>query len=490
MFTLKVRSAKPGMRTRIFSTARTRRSAPTGSRRLRLAWTGVAALLALALPAGAAFWQKTPVSAARASNPQSAESSLLAKGQSLISQEPVPISVAATGDVDPCFNPSVFDTPAAAFVSSLARQSDGRIIVFGSFSSINGTARDGIARLNADGSLDTSFSPSPQANGAIGQVQAVAVQSDGKILIGGTFTSVNGTARNNIARLNADGSLDTSFNPGSGTDKQVRAITLQSDGKILIGGSFTSVNGTARNRIARLNADGSLDTSFNPGSGTDKQLRAITLQSDGKILIGGSFTSVNGTARNRIARLHADGSLDTSFNPGSGASGTFDFMQSIAQQVDGKIVIGGQFNSFNGMAIKNVARLNADGSLDPSFNPGTGPNFLVNAVAVQLDGKIVIGGGFSNVNGTARQGIARLNADGSLDTSFNPGSGTDFNSVSVLALQTDGKIVIGGLFASVNGTAHESIARLNTNGSLDTSFNTQATRGGGAGGAFGIAVQP
>src|SRR5207302_5339943 len=185
---------------------------------------------------------------------------------------------------------------------------------------------------------------------------------------------------------------------------------------------------------------------------------------------GGSFTNVNGTARNRMACLNTDGSLNTSFDPGSGASGTFDFVQSIALQVDGKMVIGGQFTSFTGTAIQNVARLNADGSIDPSFNPGTGPNFSVNALAVQSDGKIVIGGGFSNVNGTARQGIARLNADGSLDTSFDPGSGTDFNSASAVVLQTDGKILVGGLFSTFNGTTHNSIARLNASGSLDTLF--------------------
>jgi uncharacterized delta-60 repeat protein len=188
-----------------------------------------------------------------------------AAAQSLAdSQEPASILPAAAGDVDPSFNASVFEPNG--FSGGLTRQSDGKTIVFGFFTSVNGTARDGIARLNADGSLDTSFNPSPQGNGAIGQVQAVAVQSDGKIVVGGLFTSVNGTTPNNIARMNADGSVDISFNPGSGTDKQVEVIAVQTDGKVVIGGAFTSVNGTARNRIARLNADGSLDTSFNPGS--------------------------------------------------------------------------------------------------------------------------------------------------------------------------------------------------------------------------------
>ncbi|MEM6321521.1 MAG: delta-60 repeat domain-containing protein, partial [Bacteroidota bacterium] len=165
--------------------------------------------------------------------------------------------------------------------------------------------------LSQDGSLDTSFDPGSGTNAT---VQSVAVQSDGKVLIGGDFTTVNGTSRARIARLNADGSLDTSFDPGSGTNGDVQSVAVQSDGKVLIGGFFTTVDGTGRRRIARLNADGSLDTSFDPGSGTNATVQSVAVQSDGKVLIGGDFTSVDGTSRNSIARLNADGSLDTSFD--------------------------------------------------------------------------------------------------------------------------------------------------------------------------------
>jgi uncharacterized delta-60 repeat protein len=106
---------------------------------------------------------------------------------------------------------------------------------------------------------------------------------DGKILIGGAFTNYNGTPRNGIARLNADGSLDNGFNPASGADGSAFILAQQLDGKILFGGDFT----LPRKSIARLNADGSLDTGFNPGTGADHQVNIITLQPDGKILIGG-----------------------------------------------------------------------------------------------------------------------------------------------------------------------------------------------------------
>ena len=149
---------------------------------------------------------------------------------------------------------------------------------------------------------------------------ALAVQPDGKVLIGGNFTTVGGTARSSIARLNADGSLDTTFDPGVGVSSNVRAMALQPDGKVLIGGWFATVAGTNRNHIARLNADGSLDASFDPGAGASGTVYDIVVQADGKVLIGGAFNTVDGVARNRIARLNADGSLDTSFNPGSGAN--------------------------------------------------------------------------------------------------------------------------------------------------------------------------
>ena len=132
------------------------------------------------------------------------------------------------------------------------------------------------------------------------------MQPDGNILIGGYFTSVNSTARNRIARLTSTGALDTSFDPGTGTDNVIYSLTLQNDGKVLLGGIFQDVNGTARNSIARLNADGSHDTSFDPGTGANEAIDGIALQADGNILIAGHFTQYNSLARNRMARIDND----------------------------------------------------------------------------------------------------------------------------------------------------------------------------------------
>ena len=246
-----------------------------------------------------------------------------------------------------------------------------------------------------------------------------------------------------------DGNLDTSFTSGTGPNNVVYSTLIQPDGKILIGGYFTSYNGTPRNRIARLNTDGTLDTSFTPGTGADDAgVLAFALQPDGKIIIGGEFTSYNGTPRNRIARLNTDGTLDTSFDPGIGSDNN---IYGVAFLSDGKIIIGGGFTSYNGTPRNRIARLNTDGTLDAGFNPGTGADQTVYSTAVQSDGKILIGGYFTSYNGTPRNRIARLNTDGTLDTTFNPSTGANDGGVSNFAFQPDGKIIIGGEFASYNG---------------------------------------
>jgi len=323
----------------------------------------------------------------------------------------------------------------------------------------------------AAGDVDLSFDPGSGVNGT---VNAVALQPDGKFIIGGAFTTVKGLARSKVARLNAGGSGDAAFNPGTGANDVVSSLALQSDGKVLIGGDFTAINGTNRNRIARLNADGGLASSFSPVIGT-YGIASIVLQSDGKALIGGGFTAVNGTNRNGIARLNTNGSLDGSFNPGTGVQndGNPGGIRSLVVQSDGKVLIGGGFNTVNGTNRNRIARLNANGSLDGSFNPGTGvAGAYVSAIALQPDGKVLIAGDFYALNGTNRNNIARLNASGSLDTSFDPGTGENSNrTVLSVALQPDGKVLIGGMFTIINGMNRSRIARLNANGSLDGSFN-------------------
>jgi uncharacterized delta-60 repeat protein len=391
----------------------------------------------------------------------------------------------ADGTLDTSFDPGANNA-----VWTLAVQADGRILVGGDFATLGGggtgsITRNKIGRLNADGSLDTSFDP-----GANNSVLALAVQADGKILVGGAFTTLGGgdigtITRNRIGRLYADGSLDSSFDPGA--NSSVFALAVQPDGKILVGGYYTRLGGggtgtITRCYIGRLNPNGSLDTSFDPGG--NNAVFAIAMQADGKILVGGDFTTLGGggigiTARSRIGRLNADGSLDASFDPGANST-----IYALAVQADGKILVAGSFTTLGGggtgsFTRNRIGRLNADGSLDTSFDPGADGGIY--ALAVQADGKILVGGVFTSLGGggtglTTRNRIGRLNADGSLDTSFDPGAN---GAVSVLAVQADGKILVGGYFTSLGGGGtgaipHNNIGRLNADGSLDTSFDPGA----------------
>jgi uncharacterized delta-60 repeat protein len=375
------------------------------------------------------------------------------------------------GSIDTTFNhnpippPSLYITGTDGGIASIVLLGNGKVIIGGDFTTYNGTARGRIAELNADGSLDTTFNP---GSGADSVIRSVAVQGDGKLLIGGDFTNFNGNYLFNIARLNADGSIDTTFNNTnySLTTPIIYSVALQGNGKVLIGGHFTLSYGPQEKNIARLNVDGSTDPTFNPGTGADGSA-SIKVKANGKILIGGGFINYNGNGRNGIVQLNTDGSIDTTFNTGTGSS---NGIACIAVQGDGKVLIGGSFTNFNGVAIISIARLNVDGSLDTTFNPGISANGSIVTIALQADGKVLIGGNFTNYNGNEINRIARLNTNGSLDTTFNPGTG--FNgSPYTLVVQGDGKVLVGGSFTQFNGTARSGIVRLNTNGSLDTTFN-------------------
>jgi len=151
--------------------------------------------------------------------------------------------------------------------------------------------------------------------------------------------------------------LDDTFHPGGGTNGTVLDLALQSDGKVFIGGQFTKVNYSARNRVARLNEDGSLDTTFDPGNGANCTVSALAVQIDGKVVIGGCFTSVGGESRRRVARLQTDGLVDIDFDTSSGAN---DSVSDLAVQLDGKVIIVGEFTEVDGEPCNRIARLKGD----------------------------------------------------------------------------------------------------------------------------------
>ena len=341
-------------------------------------------------------------------------------------------------------------------VRSIAIQTNGQIVIAGDFFSFNDTNRINLARLNPGGSLDVSFDPNAALDGYNPYVYSVAVQSNGQILVGGSFTN---SAATNFARLGTNGTLDATFTTVA--DDTVNAVVIQTNGSILIGGLFTHVNGRARTAIARVDSGGMLDLGFSPNiSGGSSALYALALQGDGKILIGGSFTNLNVTARTNFARLNSDGTTDAGFKPVSVGGGQFSLPAFYALAIDaqGRVVVGGDFASVNSLARTNLARFNSDGSLDTNFSAGT--DFPVTSIAAQSDGKILIGGYFNTVNGTAQNYIARLNSNGSLDADFNTGGTGASDVIYSIALQPDGKVLIGGAFTEYNSVTSYGIARL------------------------------
>jgi uncharacterized delta-60 repeat protein len=353
-----------------------------------------------------------------------------------------------------------FDPNANGPVRVVVVQPDGKILIGGDFTALspNGGAavtRNRIARLNPDGTLDTAFDPNANS-----EVYAIAVQADGKILVGGVFngaSSIGGQTRNHIARLDATTGLADSFDPNANSD--VLSIALQADGKILVGGGFngaSSIGGQTRNNIARLDATTGLADSFNPNA--NGNVFSIAVQADGKILAGGDFngvSSIGGQTRNYIARLDATTGLADSFNPNPN-----NVVDSIAVQVDGKILTGGFFtetNSIGGQTRNYIARLDATTGLADSFNPNA--NNSVFSIAVQADGKVLAGGGFTSIGGQTRNHIARLDAITGLADSLDPNAN---NSVLSIAVQADGKILAGGFFTGIGGQTRNYIARLDS----------------------------
>ena len=363
-------------------------------------------------------------------------------------------------------------------------QPDGRTIIFGDFTSVHGTAQGRMARLLANGSLEGGLGFNPGANGPI---TCAALLADGTIMIGGNFTTLQprGTGpvfpRSRLARLLPDGTVDTTFG-----DPRVNAFVLcmavQPDGAVLVGGDFNGLDsfmGATRNRIARITPAGTLDTTFNPNA--DAPVYSIAVQPDGKVLLAGSFGSLSGQGRLRIARVN---SITGAPEPGFGAGpGPGNLVFSMALQRDGRVIIGGTFTSVSGTPMNHLARLNSDGTLDTTFNPNvTGGDVL--SIALQANQKLLIGGSFTSVGGTPRSKVARVDTAGVLD-GFNPNvTGGDVLSI---ALQADGKAQLAGTFTAINGgaAARSGFALLNNETAYQTLEKRSATelfwsRGGSA----------
>jgi uncharacterized delta-60 repeat protein len=375
------------------------------------------------------------------------------------------------GKAAPEFTTSLSPTPAT--LSAIAVQPDGRVILGGSFST---SVTQRVRRIDPAGTADVSFEAAlPSAASSV--VYCTAVQADGKIIIGGDFNFNHGTSPavtySGLIRVDQNGVLDTSFNPYIPTTTgSIRAIAIQTDNKILIGGNFTSVAGDGtRKHIARLLPSGAVDTTFTSTSGTTSltlgaSVNTIALQTDGKVLVGGSFTTVTAVptpspnpARSRFVRLNADGTLDTGFTPTNPDAA----VNCVLVQPDGKILLAGAFDNYTGNL--RIARMTSGGVIEgPSSTPafhGTISTGVVNSLALQADGKILVGGSFTTAgsSNTARNYLARFSDTGVFENDFNATiSATTL--VDAVTLLQDGRVLIGGTFVTVSGAPHSKIALL------------------------------
>ncbi|MDP4015142.1 MAG: hypothetical protein U0990_02945 [Candidatus Nanopelagicales bacterium] len=367
--------------------------------------------------------------------------------------------------------------------------------------------------------FDATFTAN--TNGGLnGAGSSVAVQTDGKIIVTGSFTKAGGTSAPRIARFNTDGTPDTSFNASTngGLNKAGHSVAVQTDGKIIVTGSFTKAGGTSAPRIARFNADGTPDTAFNAstnGGLTDKGWsepskrsidpgmvippsgNSVAVQPDGKIVVTGGFNLAGGATANGIARFNADGTPDTSFikmtNGGLDSLGG----NSLAVQPDGKIIVAGGFSEAGGMTSSLVARFEADGRPDVRFivnfadrpEAGYGSG---SSVALQPDGKIIITGSFMTTHGAPGDRIARIDSDGAPDVRFASNTYGGLNGAYfagfAVALQPDGKIVVTGDFNKAGGIPTNNVARFNADGTPDSNFNEN--NGGLNGMGYSVAIQP
>ncbi|UOQ51814.1 T9SS type A sorting domain-containing protein [Hymenobacter cellulosivorans] len=400
--------------------------------------------------------------------------------------------------------------------NAIELQPDGKIL-FISFNAQPNTSISGVGRLNADGSYDSSFRIGTGPNN---KPDFLTLLSSGQVLVGGDITAFSGTLNRGLVQLTSTGALAPTFAPVLQHTGTVQAMLRQADGKLVVGGNFSEINGQPAQRLARLTASGSLDATFSsattglngtvvalaqqpdgrllaateeevrryqPTGQSDaslnapdfgfSRLRRLVLQPDGRILLAGGGIVANGTSLAAdLIRLTADGALDNSFTPPTTGAGRFSSVQSLALQPDGKLLVAGSYYPTSTYSIRTVARLTASGAVDPSF---TGEEFespanedtRFNSLVVQPDGKVVVGGAFSTYGTMARANVARLNTDGTLDSGFTPP--VTSGEVHSVLVQPNNRVLLGGLFAGAGLPAN--LARLLPDGRADASFGTTAT---------------
>jgi len=347
-------------------------------------------------------------------------------------------------EIDPNFQASVSN----GVVHAIRIAADGGILVGGQFDQINGQSVRSFAKLSSAGLIESNFS---QPNPA-GSVFSISEGSGGQIVISGNFDSVGGAPLAKVARLGSDGSVDATFQSMDRPDGTVDCVAVGADGTVIFGGAFRRINGQPAHYLGRLNPDGAADSSFTsgllPNFAMEAGVDALALQADGKVVVGGNFDTASGFTY--LTRVDSNGAVDPAF---SSDHGPILYTKVILQTAGGKLLIAGMADS-SGKGF--IRRLNTDGSVDRSF---TEPMLEggVEAVAVDENGKIVIGGRFQQVNGAAHHNLARLHPNGQVDETWK----LEANGlVKALAFQNNGALLVGGGFTEIGGQAHGGIARV------------------------------
>lgn len=356
-------------------------------------------------------------------------------------------------------------------VNSFVKTSRG-FVLGGGFATYNSGSVNRIARVSETGVLDTTFAVGTGFNGDVNTI-VEAPDGSGDLYVGGQFTSYQGTAANRIIRLNSDGSVDPTFAYGTGFDGNVNSMALDASGDVYVGGAFTTYQGAGASRIVRLNSDGSADGAFVVGAGFDAAVQVLTYDSiSGGIYAGGDFTTYKAVGAARIIRIQSNGTTDAAFNVGSGFDGQVRAITPAADAT-GDIYVGGGFSNYQGAGQVRLARLNSNGTVDGAFVVGTGFDQSAVSIANATDGSgdIYVGGNYVVYRGTSAPKILRINSDGSFDTGFAAGTGFRHQVNAILPLADgSGDLYAGGVFLDYGSQGVNRWCRLNADGSLDGSL--------------------
>jgi uncharacterized delta-60 repeat protein len=375
------------------------------------------------------------------------------------------LAAVARGEVlvDQRFSPQLGSN---AGVNSIQIESGGDVLVGGSFTVAQGAAADYLARFHKNGAADAAFNTAVQPNGL---VSTVSLGPDGQILVGGSFSKISGVDYPNLARLLSNGAVDPGLNAIRPPNGSIANIALTPANTILISGSFTYANGSPSFYLGSLTSDGAADKSFasclSYCASIEAGVQSIAVQPDGKILLGGNFNTARGFEY--LIRCNADGSLDTTF---AGDHGPIVYPKAIVPLADGRTLVGGTASP-DGKGFIRI--LKSDRSIDSSF-PEVTIDGSVRCLEVQSSGQILVGGFFNSIAGQPRQNLARLNTNGTVDNNFDLPLGGVANTIKID--QSSGAIYVGGVFNSVADTATGPLVRLID--STSPNFHSTSTEGG------------